>query len=186
MDLEVASQARTAVKQQPPRSSRPPTRGSAYSDIRQPDKAEQRFHFYGICSRGIRPFPSPALVWLGAAWLDADARPSRPAYSARRFADLRHCDRAGSLAALPADRGGKLAGGSRRHRASPRPVSAAHSRRHYLPRLAGVARGWRRGACLFDDSGGLPPPLSSPQRPTLLVNWYARSRRASLPLPSGS
>jgi hypothetical protein len=152
-----------------PSRRRPPTTSSAYSGIRQPGQAEQRSHSCRICSHGIRPFPSPALVWLGAAWLDADARPSRPAYSARRFADLRHRHRVGSLAALPAHRGGKLAGDSRRHRARSRPFSNTHSRRHYLSRPAGVVCGWRRGPCLRDNSGGLPPPLSSPWHRAFLV-----------------
>jgi hypothetical protein len=55
-------------------------KGSSRPELLQWKNAVKSFH----CSRGSRPVPAPALARLGAAGLDSDALPSRPANSAHR------------------------------------------------------------------------------------------------------
>jgi hypothetical protein len=59
----------------------------------------------GICSRGSRPVPAPALVWLGVAGVDSDVLAPSSTDAAYRFAYLRYRHRASTVAAMPAHRG---------------------------------------------------------------------------------
>jgi hypothetical protein len=81
----------------------------AYHSRAGRQQSEQLSHFCSICPRGSRPISTLAVVRLGVAGLDGDARSPFSADTAYRVAYLRHRHRGSSLAAMPSHRGRELA-----------------------------------------------------------------------------
>jgi len=127
-------------------------------------ESSQYHHCFCTYLRRSCPVSAPALVRLGVAGLDSDARSAASAHTAHRFVVLRHGHRASSLASVPADQARSVAGGSRRHRPCTRTLSCARARHDCVPWLAAMARHWLRGACLLGDPRDLSAPLSFSER----------------------
>ena len=121
-------------------------------------------------SGGGRPSPASALVCLDLARLDSDAQPTSAANTAYYLARLRHRDRIGSLAALPAHCSGNVARNACRCPTLTRAFFAQDSRRDCLSRPAGMVGDRLRSDGLRWHSRYLPVPLSSPLRPWSVVN----------------